>query len=615
MTSCAVFPALRFSTRLDREGTCAPAVPGPNPATELTDRSRSVSTTLSTATETLMQFDLRTTPFSRRGSYFAISRLSNSGVAPDGLYLRTVHGGAKLKEILRITLADSSQPAETIEVGEPKSVTIACEVGRAEVCIDESDRLLFRGELASLSLEALVPGPYDVAIGISDRRWQYICHGSDINLMLSVHEGRLSVDEHWTGDKSDPLTFRIHPDPITHRFLFVLERFGTSQPPELTHIDFEEAAERSDEDFHSWLRNAPTSAPHLEGPRELAAYVTWASMVAPQGHIVRPSMLMSKNWMTSVWAWDHCFNAMALLGDPKAATDQFLCIFDFQDESGGVPDSFNDSAISWNFTKPAIHGWALSWMMKRARFGQDFYAAAYAALEKWTSWWFTFRDYRGAGFPAYNHGNDSGWDNGTVFAKSVPIESPDQLAFLVIQLETLSTLALELGLTREAKAWGERSAGLLDRLLQEFWVDGRFVARHALDGSIVSCDSLLMYVPLVLGERLPPAVFADLVDGLTSGDFLTPFGMATESASSELYERDGYWRGPIWAPPTLLIVDGLSRGGRTALSRDIATRFCDLASRSGMAENYDAFTGDGFRDRAYTWTASTFLILANEYAE
>jgi putative isomerase len=35
-----------------------------------------------------------------------------------------------------------------------------------------------------------------------------------------------------------------------------------------------------------------------------------------------------------------------------------------------------------------------------------------------------------------------------------------------------------------------------------------------------------------------------------------------------------------------------------------------MAARSGMAENYNALTGAGLRDRAYTWTASVFLLLA-----
>lgn len=32
-----------------------------------------------------------------------------------------------------------------------------------------------------------------------------------------------------------------------------------------------------------------------------------------------------------------------------------------------------------------------------------------------------------------------------------------------------------------------------------------------------------------------------------------------------------------------------------------------------FAENYNAVTGEGLRDRAYTWTSSGVFILAEEY--
>ena len=78
---------------------------------------------------------------------------------------------------------------------------------------------------------------------------------------------------------------------------------------------------------------------------------------------------------------------------------------------------------------------------------------------------------------------------------------------------------------------------------------------------------------------------------------------------SPLYESDGYWRGPIWAPPTLILTDGLRRAGESALAADIARRFCNLCRQSGFAENYDAVSGAPLRDRAYTWTASVFFEL------
>jgi glycogen debranching enzyme len=97
------------------------------------------------------------------------------------------------------------------------------------------------------------------------------------------------------------------------------------------------------------------------------------------------------------------------------------------------------------------------------------------------------------------------------------------------------------------------------------------------------------------------------------GHFLTRHGLATESPKSRYYQPDGYWRGPIWAPATLLIADGLAACGEKALARTIARRFCDLCAAGGMAENFDALSGAGLRDRAYTWTASVFLILGHDY--
>jgi hypothetical protein len=54
----------------------------------------------------------------------------------------------------------------------------------------------------------------------------------------------------------------------------------------------------------------------------------------------------------------------------------------------------------------------------------------------------------------------------------------------------------------------------------------------------------------------------------------------------------------------------LRRGGFPHLAGEISGRFRALCERSGFAENFDALTGAGLRDRAYTWTASAYLVLA-----
>ena len=115
-------------------------------------------------------------------------------------------------------------------------------------------------------------------------------------------------------------------------------------------------------------------------------------------------------------------------------------------------------------------------------------------------------------------------------------------------------------------------------------------------------------MPIVLGAELPAESRDALAERIDA--HLTPYGLATELPTSPHYTADGYWRGPIWAPSTVLIEDGLRRAGHSDLADEISDRFRALCEKSGFAENFDALTGAGLRDRAYTWTASAYLILA-----
>jgi len=40
-----------------------------------------------------------------------------------------------------------------------------------------------------------------------------------------------------------------------------------------------------------------------------------------------------------------------------------------------------------------------------------------------------------------------------------------------------------------------------------------------------------------------------------------------------------------------------------------------MVKEHGFAENFNAVTGEGMRDLAYTWTPSVFLTLAHDYLE
>ena len=104
-----------------------------------------------------------------------------------------------------------------------------------------------------------------------------------------------------------------------------------------------------------------------------------------------------------------------------------------------------------------------------------------------------------------------------------------------------------------------------------------------------------------------------MTESIKSEKFNTKYGLATESIKSSAYEADGYWRGPIWAPSTMIILDGMRECGENEFVQEITHKFCRMVQESGCAENFDALTGCGLRDRAYTWTASVMLVMAHEY--
>ena len=141
--------------------------------------------------------------------------------------------------------------------------------------------------------------------------------------------------------------------------------------------------------------------------------------------------------------------------------------------------------------------------------------------------------------------------------------------------------------------------------------------------------SLMAFLPLILGEKLNEPAYAEikgaLLDGLLRDGYITQWGLATEAVSSPQFNTYGergdngkkkiYWRGAVWAPPVLMICDGLKRMGEEELAAQIARNFCELCKESGFAENFDPMLGLNQEDPAYTWTASTFLILASDYLE
>ena len=533
-----------------------------------------------------------------------------------GLYLRTVHGSAKSSFLARITPVHEKKALQYTYEAKPQNIRIHTEYGEAGIAFADDKTMVFNGDV-DLELDFMSEGTmftFAQPWKSGDRDFYLVnCFNGNSRYMLRAGEGTITLDQKWSVSTAEYCRLLLGAGTGEKYTVTLEENFEDWMDRGLDY-DYEEVVNNSLHQFMEFYRSMPTVPAEYEEAALVAAYVDWASIVSPCGVLQRESMFMSKNWMCNVWSWDHCFNAMALAyNNPKEAWDQFMVMFDFQKESGNIPDSVNDAVVINNYCKPPIHGWTLKKLMKIMDLSKEQLLEAYEKLSRWTNWWLNCRDENGDGLCEYTHGNDSGWDNATAFSQLPPVTLPDLNAFLVLQMDVLADVAEKLGYMSDVDMWKTRSERMMQRMLDVLFRDDRPAALAGFDMKQVETDSLILYLPIILGDKLPEKIRRNMTESIKSEKFNTKYGLATESIKSSAYEADGYWRGPIWAPSTMIILDGMRECGENEFVQEITHKFCRMVQKSGCAENFDALTGCGLRDRAYTWTASVILVMAHEY--
>jgi glycogen debranching enzyme len=555
-----------------------------------------------------ISFDVREIPFSMRGSWLDISPVVALHTSRQDLHLVTHQTG--MHAVLRLVPERNGARVELQPRATP-AVLAWTEGGESviEAVFDGEDTIRLRGRGVELRLadaaEELTPftGTYLFRDPI-DGSAIFTSYESGRRYRVSAIRGELAIE----GDELLGAGNRSVVVRGSDGWELAVEEFESARHPYRASGTFDEVVAAVAESFDGFVQAIASWRTDQTPAVELAAYVLWSATVSPRGFLKRESVLMSKHWMDKVWSWDHCFNALAIAaGDVGLALDQLLTPFDHQDSTGALPDSVTHSEILYNFVKPPIHGWTLARLREIVDVDTETLRIIHARLSRSTRFWLDYRRVEGHALPHYQHGNDSGWDNSTTFDNDRVIESADLAAFLVVQLEVLADLTDELGLG-SSDGWREAAAQVSAAMLTELWNGSSFVARSATTGRPSKTGSLLNLLPIVAGELLPRDVVNQLARGIEP--FVTAYGPATQLTDSDEYEDDGYWRGPIWAPSTVLIEDGLRRSGHVDAADTISRRFRLLCERSGFAENFDAISGAGLRDRAYTWTASAYLLLA-----
>ena len=546
-------------------------------------------------------------PFSRCGSYFAVSKESDGEI-----YLRDLHGGDMApSKLYRIDFKEDNPADIRADMSENRLI-LRSRTGECLISMDACDTVYIFCDHIAVGLVA-AEARYDSLIPLGDAQWEHQFYSKNIKVRVAG-EGNVAAESIWRVSESE--SARILIDGRERPALCSLHSYRVvpQDTCPLSPDCAERAAAETAAAYRMWRGETEPSGDETE---RIANYILWSNFVHAGGCLRYDAMYMNKLAMGNIWSWDNCFGAIALAAEhPREALEQLLVVTDHQDESGALPDYVNDMFASYSCLKPPIYGFTIEKLREKNEFFRSLHVSEilYDSVSKLTNFWLDHRVDERLELPCYYHGNDSGWDNASVFHAGVPVCTPDISAFLILQMDVLSDLAAELQRENEASVWKERADGLQARLLDKLYSGDRFVSRLCRDGSTDStARSLLDMLPVVIGYRLPGEIIEKIV-GFLERDFERAFGLATECPDSRYYRKGGYWLGPVWAPVSYLFIEALKRAGYAETARRLAEKFLRLPLVGGMAENFDPMTGEGYDDNAFAWTASVYLLLKEEFS-
>ncbi len=565
-------------------------------------------------------------PFGRRGSYLTVHLTPGASdhFGRSYVYLGTCHGAATVlgqHKLFNLQPLYEGERVPFAVIMKPAELILRTLYGDIRLCIAQYRLIMVQTE-NGLGLRFATVGELDRETKPRGATaWETVFNRACMTTVIHATTGHIVADAPWDWDQLKGGRSRIDllPDE-SGKALGTLEEFSHSGVVRDTYPAYEDALATVQADFDTFLANIPPLAEPYEALRVKAAWNLWSFLVSPSGLIKRDMLYMSRLGPASQWQLS--YQVLALAHNAQAAWDQLLIPFDYQSETGQLPDYYDDSRGTFANIRPPIQGWTLKQMRRLGYYGQvtrEQKAELYPKLAAWANWFEAYRVEAGVdGLPHYERGDESGMEDGSTFRESPCMVTPDLPAHLVLLYEELGEMALELGMGAAVRdEWYLRAQSMQDRLIEKLWDGEKFVS-HTLDGKTIAKDyGILGYLPILLGHRLPDAILNALVADLKKeGYILTDYGFDKEKVEARELCDIGHSavRGFIYQPFNLLLISALHDMGETEFASEVAKRFCGtMLARFGLGGMLNTFTG-ATPGEWMTWTAGAYLLIAGYIA-
>lgn len=307
-------------------------------------------------------------------------------------------------------------------------------------------------------------------------------------------------------------------------------------------------------------------------------------------------------------SWETAFESVtASLIDPALAQDQlrFMLSDRWQQADGHVPCS------EWQMATecPPIFAWA-AWRVYEQGHDLEFLQDVYPGLQRLYDYWWSHETVGGALFGGGALGMDNLPRAGTGAAQA------DGTAWMAFFARDMARIASELRDTSGSERYWVDRGTIQDALNTHLWDNQTgFYYDLNTDGTLFKQKSYSGLIPLIAGAVPPERLLAILSALRDTGAFLSPGGIRSLSAQSNLYEPgpagtgiNTNWRGPVWVPINYLLI-GVLQDVDPSLAEDVRDRVvgnveADWQSSGRLHEFFDGDSGVGLgADEDAGWTA------------
>ncbi len=571
--------------------------------------------------------------FKRRGAWFGLFVTAN-GYGTAALHLGTLHGGSSRakdgNKLISIFPTYKGQKIPFVIQAEPAELTLLTHCGNIRFTFASTAMLLADGDKdMGLRFEKIMeqheivkPRKALVNGKVQNTAWEATFRWTSSFIFKGTQGSGFEFDACWDWEKLS--SFEIQGDTQAGpdgKFTLVMEEFSHAGWVRDTYPTYAVAKASMQADWDMFYKKMPKFTAPFEVGRMDPEYTLWSYLIDPAGTVNNTQILMIGTAIAS--QWQMCQNAVALQEHMDIAVDLLLGPIDRASSVGPLPDLFDDASIVTQFIKPPMHGWALKQIMKHHNLlkevPRDKLERLYEGVGRWGDWFMTYRDEDGDGIPAIEHGDETGFDDCTLFMNHMQVASPDIPAYLVLLFEAVGDLAKLLGKPQTViKAWYKKSTDLLDKLVTQMWDGERFVGLVPFTHEHLVSDSFVHFLPIILGDRLPKHIVDKIATDLSAeGEFLCEYGIASERIGSDYFEPSGksIGRGNIVPPGMIYICTGLFESSRRDVGKLIAERYCTALKDQNYPFLINPIKGNEMPYHGGSWPACAYTIIARLLSE